>query len=478
MSRKLSISAFALLLFCMVGGLAAYAEHRLSARPWLPAALTVALAVLAFFLLRRRLHRESARMEDLFTGIQRPVALSSEFSTLQRHVAQADAEFSMRMARMEESRHQLEVLLEGIQDAVLGVDAGGRVQWTNAQMGKLMEMHGLGSSIRLGRSLVHTLRDPVLLAAVQSAVDERTASGVRSASLLPGRIFDVNTSPLPDGGAVAVLRDVTRAEALERTQREFVANVSHELRTPLTSIMGYVETLLDTEPLQTHAREYLDTVLKNATRMNRLTEDLLLLARVEDTDRKLRREPITADRLLEDALKTALGGPLAEEAVFEVTESTQQTVLADEHAVLQVLGNLLENAVKYGGSESKGKARVHLSAVSQDEIPGEGSVEFRVRDFGAGIAFEHQSRIFERFYRVDKARSREGGGTGLGLAIAKHLIEEHGGTLTVTSAVGQGSTFRFTLPAISPAVAKDAPPPEADGDSDTSEPDPAEAFRV
>ncbi len=388
-------------------------------------------------------------MELLFTGKPRTAVLSPEFATLHRHFAEADAEFGVRMAHMEESRHQLEVLLEGMQDGVLGVDADGRVQWTNAQMGRLMGMHGLGSSIRLGRSLVHTLRDPVLLDAVQRAVDERSPSEVRSATLLPGRIFDVNTSPLPDGGAVAVLHDVTRAEAMERTQREFVANVSHELRTPLTSIMGYVETLLDTEALQPHAREYLETVLKNATRMNRLTEDLLLLARVEDSERKLSREPIPAGRLLDDALKTALGSPLGDEADFEVQETTDRLVLADEHAVLQVLGNLIENAVKYaeplvmpqGDTGADVHARVVLSVGLRDDR----TVQFRVRDFGPGIALEHQNRIFERFYRVDKARSRESGGTGLGLAIAKHLIEEHGGSLTVTSALGQGSTFCFTL---------------------------------
>ncbi len=456
MFRRLSISALAFLLFCAVGGVCAFAAGPLSPRPWLLLLLPAVLAFCAFLLLRRRLRRESAQMEMLFTGRQRTVRLSPEFATLYRHFAEADAEFTVRMARMEESRHQLEVLLEGMQDGVLGVDAGGRVQWTNAQMGRLMGMHGLGSSIRLGRSLVQTLRDPVLLSAVQRAVDERSSSEVRSATLLPGRIFDVNTSPLPDGGAVAVLHDVTRAEAMERTQREFVANVSHELRTPLTSIMGYVETLLDIQVPEPQARDYLETVLKNATRMNRLTEDLLLLARVEDSERKLRREPVSAGRLLDDALKTALGSPLGEEASFDVQETTQQLVLADEHAVLQVLGNLIENAVKYGGlpatlqneADMDGSARVLLSVRLQDDR----TARFCVQDFGPGIALEHQSRIFERFYRVDKARSRESGGTGLGLAIAKHLIEQHGGTLTVTSVLGQGSTFCFTLPTAEAAI--------------------------
>ena len=327
-----------------------------------------------------------------------------------------------------------------MQDGVLGVDAGGRIQWTNAQMNRVMETHGLGGSIRLGRSVVHTLRDPALRDAVQLAVEERRASEVRSATLLPGRIFDVNAAPLPGGGAVIVLHDVTRAEALERTQREFVANVSHELRTPLTSIVGYVETLLDTEPLQDHVRDYLETVLKNASRMRRLTEDLLVLARVEGADRTLRRTAVPAEVLLEEAVLLAEGSAFGDGARFEIAVTTAVPVLADEHAVSQVLGNLMENAVKYGGVDAP---RVVLGAVLADAGR---AVQFTVRDFGAGIPQEHQERIFERFYRVDKARSRESGGTGLGLAIARHLIEEHGGTLAVSSSLGEGSTFAFTLP--------------------------------
>lgn len=443
-----SISQFAFRLFAAVAIVAVMTGLHLSRHRLLGLTLLLFVVTGATLWLRARVRQESAAVERLVAHPQRktPATLGPDFAGIPRLLRQNTEATAQQIAEMEHRRHQLEVMLEGMQDGVLGVDAAGRVQWTNVQMQRVMEMHGLGSAVRLGRSLVHTLRDPVLLSAVQSAIDAHETAEVRSATLLPGRIFDVNASPLPDGGAVIVLHDVTRSEALERTQREFVANVSHELRTPLTSITGYVETLLDTEPLQPHAREFLETVLKNAGRMNRLTEDLLLLAKVEDANRVLKLAPVSADRLLHEALHIASGAPYGEAASFEVEESTEEPVLVDESAILQVLGNLLENAVKYGTVVQNRRTRVVLGArPNSDE-----TIEFRVRDFGAGIAHEHQERIFERFYRVDKARSRESGGTGLGLAIAQHIVQEHGGVLAVSSQLGQGSTFSFTLPLAPP----------------------------
>jgi len=227
---------------------------------------------------------------------------------------------------------------------------------------------------------------------------------------------------------------------VERQQRDFVANVSHELRTPLTSIVGYVETVLDTEPLSPAANEFLETVLKNASRMHRLTEDLLMLAKVERGDVILEPMPISAELLVRDALATVSGAPYAEDAKLEIGEITEQRVMADEHAILQVLGNLLENALKY----SSGMEQTPHVVVSARAL--EDAVQFSVQDFGPGIPSEHLPRLFERFYRVEKARSREKGGTGLGLSIAKQLIEQHGGRIWVESDLGKGSTFLFTLP--------------------------------
>jgi two-component system phosphate regulon sensor histidine kinase PhoR len=250
---------------------------------------------------------------------------------------------------------------------------------------------------------------------------------------------------MPGRGAVAVLHDVTVVEQAERTQRDFVANVSHELRTPLTSITGYVETLLDHEAsLSPVAREFLTTIHKNATRMNRLTEDLLLMARVESSGRKLNPVSIQADLLVRDAVQAMSGLVQDTHAVLDIGETTTSLVFADADAVVQVLSNLIENGIKYGTTRTEDHARVVVSAQSVTE-PFE-AVEFRVRDFGAGIASEHLERIFERFYRVDKARSRESGGTGLGLAIARHMVQVQGGSMHAESELNVGSTFIFTLP--------------------------------
>jgi two-component system, OmpR family, phosphate regulon sensor histidine kinase PhoR len=228
-----------------------------------------------------------------------------------------------------------------------------------------------------------------------------------------------------------------------------VANVSHELRTPLTSITGYVETLLDHENgISAQGREFLATILKNATRMNRLTEDLLVMARVEGPSGELNPAPVRADALVRDAIKAMQGLVQENQAILEVGDLTDAQVFADTDSVMQVLGNLIENAIKYGGPRSDAgagsKARVVIGAREVSE-PFE-AVEFCVQDFGSGIASEHLTRIFERFYRVDKTRSRESGGTGLGLAIARHMVLTQGGTIRAESELGVGSTFVFTLP--------------------------------
>jgi two-component system phosphate regulon sensor histidine kinase PhoR len=291
---------------------------------------------------------------------------------------------------------------------------------------------------------VHTVRDPEVLECVKSALESRTICEKKTTSLAPGRIFEVNASPIPGGGAVAVLHDITQVEQVERTQRDFVANVSHELRTPLTSISGYVETLLDNEALSPMAREFLETILKNASRMSRLTEDLLTMARVESREAKMYLSAVPADLLVRDAVAAMRGLVQDEEATLEVGETTRIEVFADPDAMLQVLGNLIENGIKYGKQHSAGRSRVVVSARA---VNGRGGpVEFRVRDFGQGIASEHLERIFERFYRVDKARSRESGGTGLGLAIARRMVESQGGTIRAESELNAGSTFLVTLP--------------------------------
>jgi two-component system phosphate regulon sensor histidine kinase PhoR len=242
---------------------------------------------------------------------------------------------------------------------------------------------------------------------------------------------------MPGGGAVAVLRDQTETERVEKTRRDFIANVSHELRTPLTSIQGYTETLLDGSQENNHSRDFLEVIRKNAMRMSRLTEDLLTLARVESGEQRFDIQPVTPGELLQEAVQNFREGARAHEVDLQVENTATVQVSADREAIHQVFSNLIDNAIKYGASGG----RIVLGA-----RPARGGVEFYVQDFGPGIPSEHLGRLFERFYRVDKARSRESGGTGLGLAIAKHIVLAHEGTIRAESELGRGSVFLFTLP--------------------------------
>lgn len=333
---------------------------------------------------------------------------------------------------LQTSQHQLETLLNSMEDAVIAVGSDERVQWANYRMDTLLP-HGT----RLNAPVVETVRDPDFLRAVRSVSLAHKVFTARATSILPGRTFDVTAAPMPGGGAVAVLRDLTETERMEKTRRDFIANVSHELRTPLTSIQGYAETLLDSSPETNHVREFLEIIRKNASRMSRLTEDLLTLARVESGEQRFDVQPVTPGELLQEAVENFREQARSHGIELQVEDSAQDAVSADREAIHQVFSNLIDNALKYAASGR----RLVLGA-----RPAERGVEFYVRDFGAGISSEHLPRLFERFYRVDKARSRESGGTGLGLAIAKHIVLAHGGAIRAESELNHGSVFLFTLP--------------------------------
>jgi two-component system phosphate regulon sensor histidine kinase PhoR len=239
---------------------------------------------------------------------------------------------------------------------------------------------------------------------------------------------------------VMVLHDVTALRQLERVRTEFVANVSHELRTPLTAIQGYLETLLSgalEEP--ENARRFLEIVLRHSERLGRLLNDLTDLSNIELGKVTLRREAVKLDEVVASVL--AIIGPRAERSRVRLgtdTPADLPAVSADRDRLSQILINLVDNAVKY--TPEGGSVTVTTRVVA------DGMVEIAVADTGIGIPPADLPRITERFYRVDKARSRELGGTGLGLAIVKHLVMAHGGELQIQSVQGQGSTVRFTLP--------------------------------
>ncbi len=368
---------------------------------------------------------------DLSARLDHPS--EDELTAMETALNQTAERLGKNFAELESRRQELAAILDSMQEAVVAITPAGLVRWSNAVMQRIA-----GNQVHPGRPLVHSVRDPELLACVRGALDRGEVCSGRASSLAPGRVFEVNAAPLPSGGALAVLHDVTGIEAAQKSRREFVANVSHELRTPLTSIQGYVETLIeDPNPRPETTREFLGVILKNATRMNRLTEDLLALASVESPDYKLSLQPARASVLVKDAIDS-LGGIVVDSGVkLEFAGAPDSLVMADPDAMNQVFGNLIENSMKY----ARDGKRIRVGAKLIDS-----EVQFTVQDFGPGIASEHLERIFERFYRIDKARSRDSGGTGLGLAIVKHIVLAHGGRIWAESELGQGVAFHFTLP--------------------------------
>jgi two-component system phosphate regulon sensor histidine kinase PhoR len=299
---------------------------------------------------------------------------------------------------------------------------------------------------------VGALRGKVLLEAVRSheleSIVERAGREGRLEDQeyhMPGgteRWFKINAASLTNIdrrklGTILVVHDVTRIKQLERTRQEFVANVSHELRTPLSHIKGYTETLLggakdDPEV----ATRFLQTIERNVERLKLLIEDLLTISEIESGRVMLNLQPVqvrvSVEKVFDDFRTRA-----AAKSVTLVNEAQELTARADQRRLEQVLTNLMDNAVKYGGNDS----RVVVGARLKD-----GMVEMFVQDNGPGLPMESLERVFERFYRVDKARSRDQGGTGLGLSIVKHIVQSHGGRVWVESEPGSGAKFYFTLP--------------------------------
>jgi two-component system phosphate regulon sensor histidine kinase PhoR len=340
----------------------------------------------------------------------------------------------------ERAEAQRQALFNSMAEGFLLLDRLGRVQTINQS---LREFFGLEGDFR-GKTILETFRSHELLELWEQVQQEGQFRRVELE--FPGenaRSFEVSAAVLPgrsggiDGG-VFIFHDMTRIKQLENTRREFVANVSHELRTPLTLIKGFVETLLDGAKNDPDANErFLKTIDKHTDRLTFLIEDLLTISRLESGQVVLNQQPIQLREFAQHILDDLQSRAAERKVTFhnEVPENIE--ALADADRLQQVLFNLIDNAVKYGRSEGS----VWVTA----RVEG-GMIEACVRDNGPGIPSESVDRVFERFYRVDKARSREQGGTGLGLAIVKHIIQSHRGEVWLKSEVGQGSAFYFTLP--------------------------------
>jgi two-component system phosphate regulon sensor histidine kinase PhoR len=340
----------------------------------------------------------------------------------------------------DQAKAERQTLFNSMMEGVILLDRHGRIQLVNQSLERQFALY---TDVR-GQTLSEAFRRPELTLLLARLDKERK---VLSCELEVGgseaRYLEVNAATVFDRdarsqGAILVFHDLTRLRQLENTRREFVANVSHELRTPLSLIKGYVETLLDgaiTDPEL--SAKFLQTIDRHSNRLTNLIEDLLTISRLESGQitlqlRTLPLRPFTSGLIAELQTRANERGT---KIINEIPEGLAGR--ADPDRLEQVVVNLVENAVKYG--RAKGRVAVRGRAVN-------GHVELCVADDGPGIPPEARERVFERFYRVDKARSRDAGGTGLGLAIVKHIIQSHGGKVWVESEPGQGAQFYFTLP--------------------------------
>jgi len=352
-----------------------------------------------------------------------------------------------RIAQAHAETEQMQAVFAGMVEGVLVVGAGGRIVLANP---RLREMFSIWGEVA-GRTPLEVIRhagvDDALRAA--GATRELVAREVQIGSAEP-RHIRVHAVGFPRGGprlgTVAVFHDVTELRRLESMRRDFVANVSHELKTPLTAIRGFAETLVSAEVSSEEVSKYLSIILKHAERLGTLIDDLLDLSRIESRKLPLRAAPVDVARVAAGIVSGMEPQLRARSLRVVLVESAAPPAWADRRAVEQVLTNLLDNAAKY--TNPGGRIEVRVS-------PDAGRVRVEVSDDGLGIPKDDLPRIFERFYRVEKARSRDLGGTGLGLAIVKHLVQAMDGDITVQSEVGKGSTFSFVLPAAEDASAAD-----------------------
>lgn len=251
------------------------------------------------------------------------------------------------------------------------------------------------------------------------------------------RTIEISTVRLADGGAAAIVEDITQRLMIDRVRTDFVANISHELRTPIGAISLMAENLI-AEMGDSESARLAEIILNEVTRLNETVNDLLELARIE-FDGLSKREPIHTARVIDEAVGRIRSAALAKSVMIVVEENPDMSVIGDRAQLVSAIGNLIDNAVKYSPQGSIVKVEVRRE---------EGRMLISVSDNGPGIAAEHLGRVFERFYRVDDARSRGTGGTGLGLAIVRHIALLHGGDVSVTSEVGTGSTFTLAIPAV------------------------------
>jgi two-component system, OmpR family, phosphate regulon sensor histidine kinase PhoR len=361
-----------------------------------------------------------------------------------RKVREIAEQRAHREAELKEQSQRTAALFDRMVEGLIVVDAGGRIRMANRSAEVLFGFAGDAA----GKTILEATRHHEVAAVVSRLDRELEVLGyeLRIDSMDSPRFLQVNALALRDtagagDGAILVFHDLTRLRQLEGVRQEFVANVSHELRTPLSLIKSATETLLDGAKDDSAAlARFLQIIDKHANRLALLIDDLLLLSTLDSGGLRLNRQPLQFRATVQDAMDDLQPRAVARDVTLLNQVPSSLVVLADNDRMRQVISNLLDNAIKYG---KVGGTTSVLGAHMDD-----GRIEIAVSDDGPGIPRDARERIFERFYRVDKARSREQGGTGLGLAIVKHVIQAHGGEVRVESEQGGGSRFIISLQGI------------------------------
>lgn len=425
--------------------------------PWFVQAATAALAITLVigyaFHVRGRIEELAAFAAEIAEVAPGEGAVTSGYDELDQvatHLTRLNRFLGSQLADTRGEQSKFRAVLAGMAEGVIVIDRAEVVRLANDRAAQLFGV--ADSGVLLGAPVVNASRDPNLQVALREALtSEEHAPVVREVTIRTAdreetlHMTATAIAGVDDGRPLFVLvfHDVTELKKLEATRRDFVANVSHEIRTPLTAIRGYAETLRQ-GGLEDHeqAERFLSVIERNAERLGRLTDDLLTLSDLELGRTPLRKLPVDIAETVGHALdvvreKAAAGGV---ELRCEIGEGLPK-VEADADRLLQVFVNLLDNAVKY--SESGGSV---VARITRGMSGGSESVELAIVDSGIGIPSRDLPRLTERFYRVDKARSRELGGTGLGLAIVKHIVQAHGGQLRIESVLGVGTTVYISLP--------------------------------
>jgi two-component system phosphate regulon sensor histidine kinase PhoR len=401
----------------------------------------------------KELREFAARMArgDFRPTIAEEGADKDEFKELAKELNEMAAQLGAMTARLTAERDRSREILRSMAEGVAVIDAQGRVIFCNAAFAQIW---GGQAAAYEGKSIVETIRQPDILELIRKTLEG--AEGLQEEISVGGgrqRKFSVMATPAPmaepanaaarasaaQRGAVVVLHEITELRRVEQVRKDFVANVSHELRTPLTAIQGFAETLLSGAlEDQQNNRRFVEIIRSHAARLSRLTDDLLKLSRIEAGKLEPETRPVAMQELLEAGAEAARIAAATKQIMLSVSAPENlPAARGDANLLREALRNLLDNAVQY----TPAGGRIEVSAVGQN-----GNVVVTVADTGIGISQADQSRIFERFYRVDAARSRAVGGTGLGLSIAKHIVEAHGGKLWVESEIGRGSQFHFSVP--------------------------------